>query len=144
MSDPDFQRAKIEHTGAVDGSTTISTSGERTTIWTERAFPTDSLPEMVRRLTGVKLVVVENQMWGPPATDGSRMGRVELHVVGQPLVLTGRLALGIHEEWTVSSVEGVLKARVPLIGARFETAAAPIIRAGAQAEYELLAEWLTE
>lgn len=143
MSDPDFQEAKIEHTGAIDGSTTVEVVAERTTIHTERAFPTASLPDVVRRLAGGRLVVVETQTWDPRAQDGARIGLVELHVIGQPLILTGRLALLRDPQGARSSVAGDLKARIPLIGGRFEAAAAPIITAGANAEYELLAQWLT-
>lgn len=142
MSDPDFQNAKIEFTGALDGSTTVDTSGDRTTIHTQRSFPTEGLPDVVRRLTGHHLVVVETQVWAAPGRDGGRIGQVELHVVSQPLVLTGTLSLAIAPTGARSSVEGNLKARVPLIGGRFESAAAPIITAGANAEYELLTQWL--
>lgn len=142
MVDPRFQEEKIEHTGAIDGSSTISRAGDETIIRTERAFSTDGLPDVVQRLAGRRLVVVESQVWSPPHPDGGRAGRVELHIVHQPLVLTGALALRMAPDGTFSSVAGELKARVPLIGGKFESAAAPIVRAGANAEYELLATWL--
>lgn len=138
MCDPAFQDAKCDATTTGTWTADVATTGDRTTITTERVLPTDGLPDVARSFVGESLTVVEVQTWAPPAADGSRTADLNLHVKGAPMTLRGTIRLSRTAAGSVHEVDGDLKAGVPLIGGRLEKAAADPLMHAARTETTLL------
>ena len=142
LADEEFQARKCAATGALRHSVSVSSQGERTVIVSHRDLPTQDFPDFVRSLVGATLAVVETQDWGPPDPDGARQGRLTVDIVGAPIDLVGTLVLAPDGRGSVESIEGDLKARIPLIGAKIEQAAAPAIESAIRVEKETGQAWL--
>lgn len=143
MSQAAFQEEKVASTSDLGGPVSVTGSGDRTVIRTERAYSSSVLPEVARRFVGERFVIVEEQNWGPATATGERTGRLEMHISGQPLSLIADLTLRNTASGSRTTVAGELKARIPLIGGKIESAAAPLIKDGVNAEGSLVRRWLT-
>ena len=142
LIDEDFQARKCVATGALSHSVSVSAQGDRTVIVSNRELPTDGFPDFVKSLVGATLAVTETQDWGPAGLDGARQGRLTVDIAGAPLDLAGTLSLAPAAQGSVETVDGDLKARIPLLGSKIERAAAPAIESAMRAERETGQAWL--
>jgi Protein of unknown function (DUF2505) len=142
LSDEDFQARKCIATGALSHSVSVSAQGDRTVIVSNRDLPTDGFPDFVKRLVGTTLAITETQDWGPAGPGGARQGRLTVNIAGAPIDLAGTLSLAPDGQGSVESVEGDLKATIPLIGGKIEKSAAPAIESAIRAERETGQAWL--
>lgn len=142
LIDEDFQARKCVATGALSHSVSVRAQGDRTVIVSNRELPTDGFPDFVKSLVGATLAVTETQDWGPAGPDGARQGRLTVDIAGAPLDLAGTLSLAPAAQGSVETVDGDLKARIPLIGSKIERAAAPAIESAMRAERETGQAWL--
>jgi Protein of unknown function (DUF2505) len=142
LTDEAFQNRKLKATGALEYSCEVSTSGDTAVVTTRRTLPTDRVPEAFRALAGGQLNVVQVETWKAASSRG-REGTVTLHVPGTPLRMTGNIRLTQGRDGgTEESVDGELKASVPLIGGRIERAVEPAVRAAVDVEQRIGREWL--
>jgi Protein of unknown function (DUF2505) len=141
----------LEHEVAVetfdDGGATVTTS---------RTMPTDQVPDFVRSFIGATLRVTEIREWAAPGPDGARTGTLVVAIDGAPVRLTGTLrlsgttgtsgAVGADVEGNgaraVQTIDGDLKASVPLVGGRIEKSVEPAIRAAIDVEQRTATDWL--
>ena len=142
LADEDFQNHKCLATGARRHTVSITEHGERTIIRSTRDMPSDSFPSFVKSMVGDTLAVTETQDWGPPGADGVRHGRLTVDIAAAPVGLHGTLTLASGGEGCVETIDGDLKARIPLVGAKIEQAAAPAIRSAIRVESENGKAWL--
>ncbi|MEO6144562.1 MAG: DUF2505 domain-containing protein [Dermatophilaceae bacterium] len=142
LIDEEFQARKCVATGALNHSVSVSAQDDRTVIVSNRELPTDGFPDFVKSLVGATLAVTETQDWGPAGPGGARQGRLTVDIAGAPIELAGTLSLAPAGEGSVESVDGELKARIPLIGGKIEKAAAPAIESAIRAERETGQAWL--
>jgi Protein of unknown function (DUF2505) len=142
LANEDFQSRKCVATGARSHSVSISAHGNRTVIVSSRDLPTDDFPDFVKSMVGPTLAITETQDWGPAGTDGARQGKLNVDIAGAPISLAGTLSLAPGGQGTVETVEGELKARMPMIGGMIENAAAPAIRSAIRVESETGQAWL--
>ena len=142
LADQDFQARKCAATGALSHTVSISARGDRTVIVSSREMRTDEFPDFVKSLVGATVAVTETQDWGPAGTDGARRGTLTVDIASAPIDLDGTLSLAPGGQGSVESVEGDLKARIPLIGAMIEKAAAPAIESAIRVERETGQAWL--
>ena len=142
LTDEDFQSRKCAATGARSHSVSIRKQGDHTVIVSSRDLPTDDFPDFVKSMVGATLAITETQDWGPAGSDGTRQGKLTVDIAGAPISLAGTLSLAPGGEGTVETVEGELKARMPLIGGMIENAAAPAIRSAIRVENETGQTWL--
>ena len=142
FADEIFQTRKCVATGALSHTVSISVQGERTVIVSSRDLPTDGFPSFVQSMVGTTLAVIETQDWGPAGTDGARHGVITVDIAGAPIDLDGTLVLVAAGQGSVQSVQGDLRARVPLIGGKIEKAAAPAIESAIRVEREIGQAWL--
>ena len=142
LIDEDFQARKCVATGALSHSVSVRAQGDRTVIVSNRELPTDGFPDFVKSLVGATLAVTETQDWGPAGPDGARQGRLTVDIAGAPLDLAGTLSLAPAAQGSVETVDGDLKARIPLIGSKIERAAAPAVESAMRAERETGQAWL--
>ena len=142
LADEGFQTRKCAATGALNHIVSISAQGDRTVIVSSRDLPTDGFPAFVKSLVGATLAVTETQDWGPAAMDGSRQGVITVDIAGSPIDLDGTLSLTPAGRGSVETVQGDLRARIPLIGGKIEKAAAPAIESAISVEREIGQAWL--
>ena len=144
LADEDFQTRKCAATGARRHTVSIKQQGVRTIIVSTRDMATDEFPSFVKSMVGETLAVTETQDWGPAGADGGRQGRLSVDIAGAPIELTGTLLLAPGGQGTVETIEGELKARVPLLGGKIEQAAAPAIKSAIRVESETGKVWLAQ
>lgn len=132
--DPSFQESKCEATRAIDYSVQIQPAGGGDTVVTRRTMSTASFPSQFKSLVGDTLEIIETQAWGASGSDGTRLADLTVQIKGLPIGLTGTLSAEPSGVTTVMQVCGELKARIPLIGAKIEQAAAPSIVSAIESE----------
>ncbi len=145
LVDPRFQERKCLATGAVEHTVDVTVADDGgARITTRRRLPTEDVPDFVRSFMGATLTVVEVDDWGPAQADGGRSGSVSVDIVGAPVRLSGRLELSADGGQTHESIEGDVKASVPLVGGKIEQAVEPALLAAIRAEQEAGTRWLSE
>jgi hypothetical protein len=142
LADEDFQNHKCAATGSRRHAVSIWVRDDRTVIVSTRDMPSDGFPSFVKSMVGETLAVTETQDWGPPGADGVRHGRLSVAIEGAPVELHAVLSLAMGGEGTVETIEGDLKARIPLIGNKIEQAAAPAIQSAIRVESKTGKAWL--
>lgn len=130
LLDPKFQESKCAATGALSYQASIT----QQVVETQREMSTDGLPDGVARFVGNTLRIIEIQRWGEPDENGSRTADLQVSIGGLPIDYTGRIQLLPNGDKTTMHMLGDLRARIPLVGAKIETAAAPAISSGVQIE----------
>jgi len=144
LADEEFQNRKCAATGARRHTVSIREQDQRTIIVSTRDMATDEFPAFVKSMVGETLAVTETQDWGPPGTDGARQGRLTVDIAGAPIDLQGTLSLAPGGQGSVESIEGDLKAKVPILGGKIEQAAAPAIQSAIRVESETGKVWLAK
>ncbi|WP_446665418.1 DUF2505 domain-containing protein [Flexivirga sp. B27] len=134
LFDPAFQESKCAATGALSHSVQIDEQAVPPTIETRREMATDGLPDNVARIVGKTLHIVEIQRWSEPAGDGSRTADIDVSIDGLPIRYAGKIQMTTDGDTTSMHVSGDLKAKIPLVGGKVESAAAPAISEGVQIE----------
>ncbi|HWC23263.1 MAG TPA: DUF2505 domain-containing protein [Flexivirga sp.] len=142
LLDPAFQEAKCAATGALSHSVSIKDETSGHVIETHREMATDGLPENVARIVGKTLNIIEIQRWGQSAEDGSRTADIDVSLSGLPINFVGHIQLRPEDHLTTMHVLGDLRARIPLVGKKVETASAPAISGGVQIEAQTGREYL--
>ncbi len=144
LADPAFVEEYCASTGAVSHS--VDVTGDAAagfTVTTVRTMPTDRFPDVARKFVGATIDVRQTDTWEPAAADGARRGATTVEVVGTPLRLSGSLRLTPAGSGTEQTLDGDLKASVPLIGGRLEQAAEPAVMAGVRQQERVGGSWLT-
>ncbi|WP_265447661.1 DUF2505 domain-containing protein [Flexivirga meconopsidis] len=142
LLDPKFQQAKCEATGALSSKVDVRTEPPIEVIETHREMSTAGLPDNVAKLVGKSLKIIEIQLWGKPAGDGARTADLDVSLGGLPVNFVGKITMTPAGETTGLHLVGDLKARIPLVGGRVESAAAPAISNGVRIEAETGAKYL--
>ncbi len=143
MTDTAFQERVCRATGALDHDVSIEEFDDGSaTITTRRTMPTDRVPDFVRTFVGQTLVVEEIDDWGPPGPDGAREGTIVVEIKGAPVRLAGSLALRPAGGGSVHSVDGDVKASVPLVGGKIEKAIEPALQAAIAVQQREGRAWL--
>ena len=143
LTDADFQERKCAATGALDHEVEIDEYDDGSAaIRTSRTMPTDQVPDFVRTFVGQTLRVVQVDDWQPAAPDGSRDGTAVVEIKGAPVRLAAAMTLQADGAGTRQTIDGDLKASVPLIGGRIEKAIEPALQAAIRVEQREGRGWL--
>jgi uncharacterized protein YndB with AHSA1/START domain len=142
FADEEFQKRKCVATGALRHTVSITAQDDRTLIVSTRDMPSGGFPSFVKSMVGETLAVTETQDWGPLGTDGVRHGRLAVEIAGAPIALHATLSLASGGQGSVETIEGDLKARIPLLGQKIEESAAPAIQSAIRVEGETGMAWL--
>ena len=73
---------------------------------------------------------------------GSRTGKLELTIPGQPVSMRGQMRLTSGGPGTIAEMTGDLKVAIPLLGKKLERAAAPAVLAGFNTQQKVGNDWL--
>ena len=140
--DADYVRARAEATGGTDVEAEVSAVGDTTEIANSRTIVAD-VPSFARSMVGDSIRIVENHVWGPEAS-GSREGTFEVRFGTVPVVLRGRLHMVPDGAGTIATLEGQIKATVPLVGRKIEQLVHDQVAAALVIEQELGSSWLAD
>jgi hypothetical protein len=143
-TDPEFQERKCADSGALQHDVAVRQNGEGSLVVTRRDLSTDGLPDFVKSIVGARLSVTETYQWNAPAVDGSRDGTLIVEAAGAPVAMRGTVRVEPVDVGTNLTIDGDLKAHVPLIGSRIEKAAAPAFIKALRSEHESGRRWLEE
>ena len=144
LLDPGFHERVCLANGSLTHDVRIERhDGGAATITTTRTLPTESVPDFVRGLVGSTLQVTQVDHWEAAGPDGARQGRITVGIEGLPVRLAGTLRLAATSPVTVQTIDGDLRASVPLLGGRVERAVEPAIRSAIRVEQRTSTEWLT-
>ncbi|HET8594243.1 MAG TPA: DUF2505 domain-containing protein [Intrasporangium sp.] len=142
LTDERFQARKCEEAGSLSHDVAVSQNGGSTRVVTKRDLPTQDMPDFAKSLIGPRVTITETYEWAAPNGDGSRTGDLTVVLGGAPVTLRAKLGLKPSGAGTSMSLDGDLKASVPLIGGKIEKTAAPAIVDGIRSESSVARAWL--
>ena len=143
LTDATFQERKCAATGALESEVEIERFQDGgATIRTRRTMPTDQIPDFARSFVGRTLDVVQVDDLGAPDAAGRRDGSIVVEIKGAPVRFAGSLALDASGSGTVETIDGDIKASVPLVGGRLERALEPALQAAIRVEQREGTAWL--
>ena len=144
VTDRAFQERKCVEAGAQRHEASVSPDGDGARVVTKRDLPADDLPDFAKSIVGPKLSVTETYDWGAAAADGSRSGTLTVEVAGAPVAMRGAVRLAATGSGTQITINGDLKASIPLFGGKVEKAAAPAVVDAIRSEQRTGTAWLSE
>ena len=138
-----YQERKCQDAHALRWNIQIEPRPDGAHVRIERTLPTAGFPRMLRTLMPAGVSATETVTWGAVERDGSRTARlaVDFHRSSADLIGTIR----IIPDGPVASivvVDAVFRAHVPLLGAKLERAAAPIVAGVIDAEEATGKAWV--
>lgn len=142
LVDTDYQHERCRRSGSTEHEVTLEETPQGLIVVTRRRMPTDDFPDTFKGLVGSSLDVVESTQWGSADEDGTREAAYTLDVEGTPVDMVGGVHLAPGGAGTVHTVDGELKAHVPLLGSRIEEAVGPVVARAFALEDTLGREWL--
>ena len=98
-------------------------------------------PGFAKRLFGATTEMVQTDVYGPE-TDGVRQGTWTIDVPGKPVLASGSIRLEADGDGALVTIDGELKASVPLIGGKIESWAGNEANDTLRKEYEFAVTWL--
>jgi len=143
LADSDFVEKKCVAMGAT--AHTVLVEGDASgafTVTSSRTMPTDDFPDVARKFVGSTVTIRQVDDWQEAGPDGAREGSISVEIVGAPLKMTGGQWLRPDSGDTVQTVDGDLKASIPLVGSKLEKAAEPAIRMAIRTEDRVGQKWL--
>ena len=144
VTDRAFQERKCVEAHAQRHEAAVSPAGEGARVVTKRDLPADDLPDFAKSIVGPTLSVTETYEWGAPAADGTRTGTLTVEVAGAPVAMRSAVRLAPAGGGTQITIDGDLKASIPLFGGKVEKAAAPAVIDAIRSEQRTGNAWLSE
>jgi len=144
LTDPAFQEAKCLEAGSARHESAVRPAGDGARVVTKRDLPAQDLPDFVRSIVGGTLSVTESYDWSGASSDGGRDGSLVVEVAGAPVTLRAKVRLVPGGSTTAMTIDGELKASIPLLGGKVERAAAPAVIHAIRGEGRTGARWLAE
>lgn len=138
--DPDYVRARAEAAGGTDVESEVRPAGDTIELHSARSVPPD-VPAYAQSMVGDSIRITETMIWGPEA-DGRREGTFEVTFGSVPVVARGRLRLAPDGAGAEVTLDGQIKASVPLVGRKVEQLVHDQILAALVIEQELGSSWL--
>ena len=143
VTDVAFQERKCVEAHAQRHEAAVSPAGDGARVVTKRDLPADDLPDFAKSIVGPTLSVTETYEWGGAAGDGTRTGTLTVEVAGAPVAMRSSVRLAPAGGGTQISIDGDLKASIPLVGGRVEKAAAPAVVHAIRGEERTGRRWLS-
>ena len=141
LTDETFIGRKTAAAKALRHEATVTRANDRVTIELTRVMPPD-VPDCVRRFEGQTIDIKQVDDWGPAAADGSRHGTITLDMVGAPVTCTGTMTLLPGNGQTVVRITAAIKASVPLVSGKIESAVHQGLSEAAKIEEQVGRSWL--
>ncbi len=141
LTDHGYLVWKQEQMHASDVSASVAVEGDLVTAISDRKFPAE-LPAAAKAVVGDSVNVHEVHRWGPPQSDGSRSGEIEVAFPGVPLTMSGRITLTPAATGSVLQVLVSARCALPFVGGKLEAIAGEQLQRAGTKETELVPIWL--
>jgi hypothetical protein len=141
LTDEAYIAKKTTAAKAIRHQVSVNRDGDQVTIELVRIMPPD-VPDFVRRFVGETIDVKQTDVWEPAQPDGSREGRISLEMVGMPVACNGTMRLTPSGAGTLLTINGSIKASVPLFGGKIEEAVHQGLTEAARIEEKVGQAWL--
>ena len=141
LTDEAFIARKTHAANALRHEVSVRREGDRVTIDLVRVMPPD-VPDFVRKFVGETIDIRQVDTWEAAEPDGSRTGHIQLDMMGAPVTCTGTMGLRRTGDVTVVTIDGLLKASVPLFGGKIEQAVHQGLTEVAKIEQRVGNDWL--
>jgi hypothetical protein len=138
--DRDFIRSKYDALGYPKHEILELETGDEARIKTRRWVPAN-VPGFAKKLFGDTTEMVQTDSWGPE-TDGVRHGTWTIDVPGKPVKASGSIRLQGTDSGALVTIDGELKASIPLIGGKIESWAGGEAADTLRKEHEYGITWL--
>ena len=142
MTSEEFQKQKCADAGALSHGVAVSTAGDHVRVVVNRDLPTDRFPDFAKSLVGQTLSTTETWEWAEALAGGERRGRLTVEVKGAPIVMRSSVVLVGNGAGSVVTIDGDLKASVPLFGGKLEKASAPAVIGALRSEQRTGSHWI--
>ncbi len=140
--DPAFRAAVCEATMALDHSVDIRHDPDGSAMVTVSRTMPAAVPDFVRKLVGETIIIVQTEVWAHDNGSGRRYADLSLHVVSQPVTMTGSLLIESSGGGARELVQGDVKVSLPFIGRKVEGEIAKGVVAAARKEQQTGETWL--
>jgi hypothetical protein len=142
--DEKFVRAKYEALRYPEFDV-LECSGDESgaVIKTRRLVPAN-VPGFAKKLFGDTTEMIQTDTWGAVGADGVRSGTWTIDVPGKPVSVKGTITLAPDGDGAVVTIDGEMKANVPLIGGKLEKFAGEEAEKTLVDEYEFAKDWLRQ
>ncbi len=126
--DQQFQEQLCRATGALSWTVDVDARAGGATMRVRRKLPTAGLPYAIGKIVPTGLTTTETVAWGLPAADGARTATLSVDFAGAPATMKGTIRL-LADGAAASTVvvDADFRVHLPLIGARLERIAVPIV-----------------
>jgi hypothetical protein len=125
----EYQKRKCLDAGALSHAVSIVRTGDVAVIKAKRKLPTVGFPKLLRKFVPSGVTSTETISWGPADADGARTADLAVHFPDDEML-------------TRVIVEAEFAAHVPVIAARVEGFAAPIILGVIDSEERTAHAWV--
>lgn len=141
LVDEGFIARKTTAANALRHEIAVRRDGDRVVIELLRVMPPD-VPDFVRKFVGDTIDIRQTDSWEAAAPDGSRDGSIRLELAGAPVTCFGTMRLRVNGAETVVTIDGTVKASVPLFGGKIEQAVLQGLTEAAKIEQRVGRDWL--
>ena len=142
FGDPEYQRQKLidaGHTNIEVPECGLADDGSLRIV-SRRTVAVD-VPGALKRILKPTNTVTQTDVW-QPGKRGPRSGTWTVEIKGIPIHLSGTMQLAAKGSGSVETIEGVLKASVPLVGGKLEKLAHSNFLESTAQEQDFSARWL--
>ena len=135
ITDKSFREDVCKAAGALSWSVEVATdgAGSGAAVTVRRVMPAE-VPDMVKKLVGETIEVVQTEQW-EPAEGSARQAEVLVEIADQPAKMIGTATIEADGAGAVLAIEGDIKVAIPLLGGKLEKEVARGIRAALQVEH---------
>jgi hypothetical protein len=142
ISRKDYQERKCADSGALAYRVEVRERGDERVIVAERTLPTAGFPALIDRFLSGRVTSTETITWAGAGADGGRSARVSVNFAAAPARMTGTVLLSPAGTGCTIDLDLELRVPVPLLGARIENLAAPLVHQLVEAERSTVRAWL--
>ena len=144
VTNANFREEVCRATQALTYDVDIDASADGTaTVVVRRAMPAD-VPDLVKRIVGETVDVVQTERWAAPNAAGERTADLTLQVRNQPGSMKGTAAITATADGARTSIRGELSVAIPFVGKKVQPLVAAAILAAIDVEQQIVDKWLGE
>ncbi|MEP7091139.1 MAG: DUF2505 domain-containing protein [Nocardioidaceae bacterium] len=137
LADPAFREQVCDAMHVLRRDVTIDGSGAEMVVRIDQTLPGRGIPSFARKIVGEEIQIVRNETW-TAVTDADLV----IEVPGKPGTMNGTIALVGRGSQTVETVDGEIRVKVPLVGAKLEGLVRDLLLSALRAEHRVGRGWL--
>jgi Protein of unknown function (DUF2505) len=146
LCDKDFREEVCKQSHAIRYQVNIVPADDSAKVLVSRVLPAD-VPDFAKALVGPEIEILQTEGWHPPGPTGVRVADLRIEIPGKPGQLVGSVTISPAGSpagaRTTEAIEGELKVRIPLLGAKLEAEIAKGLREGIRLEGKVGTAWLS-